>query len=188
MNRCFFVTAVGLVGAAEVHADTAVYSAAPQPTTDRSGLAVGVELGEPSALTLGWWFGSIGVSGAIGTGTFAGVGVSAHVDVQLEVARLSPALSLAVGLGGRIYHHGYEPMSFDEVPDTHYGARATAALAYDHDALRFYLEAAPGVDLHRTASCTLGSGPYSICPHAQALPLFLQVVIGARWFFDKEQP
>jgi hypothetical protein len=110
--------------------------------------------------------------------------VSFHADVQVEVARLGAHVPLRIGLGGRYYHHGYEPMSFDEIPDSHYGVRAPIAIAYETGALQLYAEAAPGVDVKRTASCTLASGPYSICPHAQELPLFVQLVVGARWFLS----
>ena len=140
--------------------------------------------GEPTAVTVGWWKGELGVSAALGTGTRAGVGLSFHADVQLVVARLTPRMPLRIGLGGRYYHHGYEPMSFDEIPDSHYGIRASAAVAYERGAVQLYAEVAPGVDVVRTASCTLASGPYSICPHAQDRPLFVQLVIGARWFLS----
>lgn len=189
MTRHAYLFALAAIGApGRAGADNPAVHATPDPAAaQRRGLAVGLELGEPTAITVGWWVGKLGVSAALGTGTLAGLGVSAHADVQLEVVGLAPGLSLDVGLGGRVYHHGYDAMSYDEIPDTHYGVRASAALAYDRDALRFYAEVAPGIDIHRSASCTLASGPYSICPHAQELPLFIQVVVGARWFFDKEQ-
>jgi hypothetical protein len=148
------------------------------------GLAVGVEVGEPTSITVGVWTGNLGLSAALGTGTLEGVGLSFHVDAQLIVARLAPQVPLRVGLGGRFYHHGYDAMSFDEVPDSHYGIRASVALAYERGAMQLYAEAAPGVDVHRSASCTLASGAYSICPHTQEVPVFLQLVVGARWFLS----
>ena len=155
------------------------------PVTSQQGFAIGAEVGEPTAVTVGWWKGKLGVSAALGTGTATGVGLSIHADVQVVVARLTPRMPLRIGLGGRYYHHGYEPMSFDEIPDSHYGIRASAAIAYEHGAVQLYAEVAPGVDVVRTASCTLASGPYSICPHAQDRPLFVQLVIGARWFLSR---
>ncbi|MBS1117786.1 MAG: hypothetical protein H6Q90_14 [Deltaproteobacteria bacterium] len=159
---------------------TATGAEAPQ-----EGIAVGLELGEPTSATAGWWKGKLGVSGALGTGTREGVGLSFHVDVQYVVARLAPNMAVRVGLGGRYYHHGYQAMSFDEIPDSHYGIRASAAFAYERGPLQLYAELSPGVDVHRTASCTLASGPFSICPHAQETPLFVQLVVGARWFLTR---
>lgn len=196
--RYGLVVVAALAAAAPAHADApagagggaapsgpAVTAAiSPPADADRRGLAVGLEVGEPASVTVGWWAGRFGVSGALGTGTRAGLGVSAHVDLQLEVARVGPTVPIRVGLGGRYYHHGYEPMSLDELPDAHYGIRASAAIALERGPLELYAEAAPGVDLRRTASCSLARGPDSICPHAQAAPLFLQLVLGARWFFS----
>ena len=152
---------------------------------DQRGLALGVEVGEPTSLTVAWWFGKLGVAGAIGTGTRDGIGRQVHIDALLEVARLKPAMPLRVGLGARYYHHGYDAMSFDEIPDSHYGLRADLAIAYELDRWQLYVEVAPGVDFKRTTSCTLVSGAYSVCPHAQENPVFLQLVLGARWFLKQ---
>jgi hypothetical protein len=181
--------AVSAGGAASADPSTAraaaTTTATPnEPAVAQRGVAVGVELGQPTSATISWWTGKLGATGAIGTGTWSGLGVSAHVGVELEVARLAPQMAVDVGLGGRIYHHGYTPMSTDEMPDTHYGAFASVALGYELGALRLYAEASPGVDVKRTASCSLVSGPYSICPHAQDNPLFVQLVVGARWFLS----
>lgn len=154
-----------------------------EPALD--GLALGVELGEPTSATVGWFADRIVLAGAIGTGTRAGPGLSLHADVQVVVARLAGGLSLRTGLGARYYHHGYEPASIDELPDSHYGVRAAAVLAIDRGALQLYAELAPGLDLKRTRSCSLVSGPRSICPHSQDSPMFAQFVIGARWFLSK---
>ncbi len=162
----------------------ATITASDAPAVGQHGIAIGVELGEPTSITAGWWKGDFGLSAALGTGTRAGVGLSFHADAQLVVARLTPRVPLRVGLGGRFYHHGYDAMSFDEVPDSHLGIRASLAIAYERGAMQIYAEAAPGVDVHRTASCTLASGAYSICPHTQDRPLFLQLVVGARWFLS----
>lgn len=152
--------------------------------TAAHGLAVGAELGEPTSATLAYFIGALTFGGAIGTGTVEGAGVSAHADVQLVVTHLSPSLPVRVGLGLRYYHQGYQPMSIDEVPDSHYGARASATLAYQHGPLELYGEVAPGIDFVRTPSCTLADGPNSICPHAMAGPFFFQLVVGARWFLS----
>lgn len=146
------------------------------------GLAVGAEVGEPTSLTVGWFFDRFSINGAIGTGTLAGVGASFHVDGHFEVARLSPRMPFYVGVGARYYHHGYEAMSVDELPDSHYGVRVLGGLALERGPLQFYTELAPGVDVRRTQSCALLEGPNSICPHTQSTPLFVHFVIGVRWF------
>lgn len=191
MKRACIATllAVSLGGAASADPSTAKPAIATTATRSeqavaQQGLAVGVELGQPTAVTVSWWTGKLGVTGAVGTGTWSGPGAFAHVGAELEVARLAPKIGVDVGLGGRIYHHGYNPMSTDETPDTHYGAFASVALGYEVGALRLYAEASPGVDVKRTTSCFLISGPYSICPHAQDNPLFVQLVVGARWFLS----
>ena len=164
---------------AVVHAEVAP-PAQPAP----HGLAVGAELGEPTSATVAFAAGRLLLDAALGTGTFAGPGVSAHADVQLVVAHVAPSVPIRIGLGLRYYHHGYQPMSVDEVPDSHLGARASAVLAYRHGPLEIYAEAAPGIDFVRTPSCTLVDGPNSICPHAMAGPFFFQLVLGARWFLS----
>lgn len=167
---------------------TAERPAAERPVAaahERSGLALGVELGEPAAATAAWFRGPLSAGGALGTGTFGGPGLSLHADVQYIVHRLAPAVPVRVGLGGRYYRHGYDAMSADEIPDAHYGVRASAAVALERGPLQLYAEIAPGVDVHRTRSCTFASGADSICPHAQESPLFLQVGVGARWFLSR---
>lgn len=150
----------------------------------REGLAIGLEAGEPVSATLAWFRGRIDVAAGVGTGTLAGVGLSLHGDVQLAIAELATQTPLRVGVGVRYYHHGYDPASFDEVPDSHYGVRGSLAIARRFDRVEVYAEAAPGIDFKRTASCTLASGPDSICPHAMSSPFFLQLVLGARWFLS----
>jgi hypothetical protein len=154
----------------------------PVPPTSASGLAAGIEVGEPSSGTVGWFTRRLGVAVAIGTGTLEGPGVSMHADLQLTLARLSPGVPLYAGVGARYYHHGYRAMSIDEIPDTHVGVRGTVGLGLERGRFRIYAELAPGVDLARTSSCTLASGARSVCPHAQDAPVFAQLVVGARWF------
>jgi hypothetical protein len=164
---------------------TAVTAHATAPASPaRKGLALGVELGDPTSATAAWFQDKLAVSGALGTGTFAGPGFSAHVDAQLEVHRLAPEIPLRVGLGARYYNQHYQLMSASEIPDSHYGFRASVAIAYERGPLELYAELAPGVDVKRTQSCTLRDGPYSICPHAQSSPLFVQFAIGVRWFLS----
>jgi hypothetical protein len=190
--RATVCAAATLAAVGSVRAETPVNTATPtatinattEPASRHEGVAIGVELGEPTSITVGWWKGDLGVAAALGTGTIAGVGISFHADAQLVVTRLAPKVPLRVGLGGRFYHHGYDAMSFDEVPDSHLGVRASAAVAFESGALQLYAEVAPGIDVYRSASCTLASGAYSICPHTQELPFFVQLVLGARWFFS----
>jgi len=163
-------------------------AARAEPAHDASpeGLAIGVEAGEPSSATVGWFGGALGGSLAVGSGTLAGPGLSLHADVvyqPMQLTRLGGMpMPLLVGVGVRYYHHGYQPMSIDEIPDTHVGVRASVALGLDHHNLRFYAELSPGVDVHRSASCNLQSGVDSVCPHAQSTPVFVELVVGARWF------
>ena len=156
---------------------------APPPARPQ-GLAIGVELGEPTSATVGWFTGKLAVVGGVGTGTFAGAGIQVHADVQGEVLRLGPHLPLRVGGGVRVYHHGYHEASIDEIPDTHLGVRASASLALERGPLQLYVEGAPGIDLARSSSCSLASGARSVCPHAMESPAFFQMAIGARWFLS----
>ncbi len=159
-------------------------TASSEPARGPGGLALGVELGDPVSATVAYFAGAFSIGGAIGSGTYAGPGLEAHVDAQLVVARLSPHAPLRIGIGGRYYNDHYQPMSIDEVPDTHLGVRASVALAYETASVQLYVEAAPGIDLYRSASCTLADGPNSICPHAQSSPAFLQLDLGLRWFLS----
>lgn len=166
----------------DTSAQPAVTTRAAEESPAHHGLAIGAELGEPTSATIGLFTGKLALLGAIGTGTLEGVGIQVHADAQLEVKRLTPAVPLRVGLGARFYHHGYDPQSIDEIPDEHYGIRVPVTLAYETGPVELYAELAPGIDIKRTASCTLADGPRSICPHAQESPLFVQLVVGARWF------
>lgn len=194
IDRWSAVVAV-LAASAIAHADTTTApapavpastttTAAPAPAITRHGLAVGAELGEPTSATIGWFGDRLSFAAALGTGTRAGVGMSFHADAQVIVTRLRPNIPLRIGLGARYYHHGYQPMSVDELPDSHYGIRAPVAVALERTSMQLYAELAPGFDVKRTASCTLADGPASICPHAQERPLFFQLVVGARWFIS----
>ncbi len=149
------------------------------------GLAIGIEVGEPTSATIGWFTGKLALLGALGTGTYEGPGIEAHADVQLEIRRLGPNMPLRIGGGARLYHHGYHQSSIDETPDTHLGLRASASIALERRQLQLYAEVAPGIDVVRSSSCNLSSGARSVCPHAQEAPVFLQLAVGARWFFSK---
>lgn len=179
-----------LFGLLPVSAATA--PTAPPPTVTasageaprRSGLALGIEVGEPASVTAGYFADKLSIGGAIGTGTLAGPGLSAHVDVQYVAMRLSPEMPLRIGIGGRYYDQHYQPASADELPQKRWGVRASASLALEKPSWQLYGELAPGVDLHRSASCNLLDGANSVCPHAQSTPMFVQFVVGARWFFS----
>lgn len=164
--------------------DEPATTAGPGGERSLQGIAIGVEAGEPLSATLAWFRGSLVLGAGVGTGTLEGIGLSVHGDVQLSIAALAAHSPLRVGIGFRYYRHGYEPASFDEIPDSHLGVRGSLAIARQLERVELYVEAAPGVDLRRTASCTLASGPDSICPHAMSSPFFLQLVLGARWFLS----
>ena len=154
------------------------------PTT-RGGFAIGVELGEPTAATAAWFRDRVSVFGGFGTGTFGGPGLSLEVGAQLVVVELADRVPLRVGLGGRLYHHGYDLMSIDELPDTHYGLFGSINLAVDRGPLQLYAQLAPGVDVALTRSCTLERGPATVCPHAQEAPVFVHFAVGMRWFLGQ---
>ncbi|MCX5748336.1 MAG: hypothetical protein NT062_38275, partial [Proteobacteria bacterium] len=173
MNRTIGLTLLASVGV--------VTTAHANPAAEKplAGLAVGVELGEPTAATVAYTVGTVTIGAAIGTGTLAGAGLSMHADATFEVMRLSPKMPLVVGLGMRHYRHGYEAMSIDEMPDAHTGARATIGVAIDRRPLQLFAELSPGVDVFTSQSCTFASGARSICPHAQENPFFIQFAVGA---------
>lgn len=169
-----------------IAAPTATKTTRPTaPHAARDGLAIGVELGEPTAATAAWFRDRISLYGGLGTGTFGGPGISLQVGAQLAVAKLGRHVPLRVGLGGRLYHHGYGVMSIDELPDTHYGLFGSVNVAFDRGPLQLYAQLAPGIDVARSRSCTLERGPSTVCPHAQEAPVFVHFAVGMRWFLGQ---
>lgn len=156
-----------------------------EPAKPPSGLAIGVEAGEPSSITAAFFAGRIAVAGAAGTGTFYGPGLSLHADVLATATRLAPAIPVLVGAGVRWYDQHYAASSADERPSKNVGVRASVEVAYERAPLTLYVELAPGVDVSRSPSCTLADGVDSICPHAMSTPLFVDVTVGARWFLGR---
>jgi hypothetical protein len=154
-----------------------------EPTSAPKGLAIGAELGDPTSATVAWFANKLVASAALGSATLESSGWSFHADVQGVARQLAPHAVLRLGLGARIYHHSHL-LSPDEVPSTHYGARASIAVAYQTGSMELYAELAPGIDLKRTNSCNLADGAFSVCPHAQESPLFLQMAVGARFFLS----
>lgn len=156
--------------------------AAPAPArADDRGLAIGVALGEPSAITVRYTVSpdQLHVDAAVGTGTLAGVGPELHAGVAYQVSR---SLPLYVGAGVRYFHHGYAPASVDELPDDHLGLRAAVGGTLDlSPRLELFGEVAPGYDVLRSDSCSLMSGVDSVCPHAQSSRWFVQLMAGVRW-------
>lgn len=167
-------------------APTTSTTATSTPADDNAqhGVAVGAELGEPTSATVGWFHDKLAVLGAVGSGTLAGPGIQIHADLQMVVHRLQPNVPIRVGLGARFYHHGYQPQSVDEIPHEHYGVRVPVSIAYEKKAMQLYAEVSPGVDFKRTNACALTNGAYSICPHQQQSPLFVQLVVGVRFFIS----
>jgi hypothetical protein len=169
-----------IAGAAAGTAAPAV-TAAATPAHAPTGLAIGAELGDPSAVTAAWFTGKLDIVGALGTATVESTGWAAHADVQAALVELAPGVPLRAGLGLRYYRHSHLA-SPDEVSSGHLGVRASIAAAIQRGPLEIYAELAPGVDVLRGASCNLADGALSVCPHAQESPLFVQFAIGARWF------
>jgi len=162
--------------------------ARPPPASSPAGIAVGIEVGEPTSVTARWagLGGRIGADAGIGSGTRGGHGLSLHGQVTaapfaLPVGRM--VLTPYLGLGLRYYRHHYEPMSIDEVDDDHTGVRASLGLALALPShLEIYAQGGPGWDLSRTDSCTLISGVDAICPHAQSSRSFVHAVLGVRFY------
>lgn len=188
--RAQWIAAIVIAAVRIAHADTAANvetAAAPASVTvvlrppPTGGIAFGVELGSPTSATAGWFKGKLGLTGAIGTGTLGGVGLSLHAEARYDLRKVD-RFQLRAGGGLRYYHHGYDPVSIDEIPDSHYGLRAIVELGMDRGPLQLYAELAPGLDFKRTNSCSLVEGVDSICPHSQKAPWFVNIVVGARWF------
>jgi hypothetical protein len=173
-------------GLAHAGTPTTVVATTPPPatTTTPHGLALGAELGDPSAVTAAWFAGKLDVDAALGTATFESLGWAFHADAQYAVRQLTPTMPLRVGLGMRYYRHSHL-LSPDELPSSHLGVRASLGVALRRGAMEVYAELAPGVDVARGASCSLVSGAMSICPHAQESPLFFEMAIGARFFLSR---
>ncbi len=181
--RHLFVAAAVMAAPGPVSADRA-----PADRPLPSGLAFGVELGEPSSVTVRFapGAGRIGGVAAVGTGTWFGPGLSVRAEATYAAATLARrarfAVPLHVGIGVRHHRHHYAPASMDELPDAHTSVLASATLALAFERVELYVEAAPGYDLARTSSCSLISGASSVCPHAQESDLFVELFAGARWY------
>jgi hypothetical protein len=175
--------AAGATAPAPAPAATATATAPALAPKTRAGLAIGAELGDPISATVAYYHDKMLLAGALGSATLESPGIAAHADAQFVVTQLSPKAAFRVGLGLRYYHHSHL-LSPDEVPSSHYGARVSAAIAMNAGPVELYAELAPGIDFKRTNSCSLASGAYSVCPHAQENPLFLQMVVGLRYFLS----
>ena len=180
---CLVLLGLGAARAAATEPDASLANSSQTPP---SGLAVGVELGEPSAATVRYSLaeGKFGIQAGIGSGVFGGYGLHVHGDLTFGVLKLGKRSQVYLGLGARYYQHTYEPASIDEIPDTHFGLRLPIGLtAPVGGRLELYLQAAPGYDLKRSESCSLISGANSLCPHAVSSRWFVQAVVGARFYF-----
>lgn len=165
-------------------APAATVTASVPPPASPHGLAIGIEAGQPASATVGWFADKLSVDAALGSGTLLGPGFEAHLDVQVIATRLAPNVPLRVGLGGRYYDQHYQAASPDELPQQRWGVRSPVSIALDKPSWQVYAEVAPGVDLHRSASCNLLDGANSVCPHAQSTPAFVDFVVGARFFLS----
>lgn len=166
-------------------------SAAAEPTTAApTGLAVGVEVGQPTTATVRFATvdGKLGVGVGVGSGTVDGTGLTVRGGVTFApvVAMRSPARSLPIylGVGARYYRHHYDPASIDELADRHIGIEGSlgAALALRGPGVEIYVDGGPGYDVDRTDSCSFMSGVDSLCPHQQASRLTWHAALGVRWY------
>ncbi|MBK9032036.1 MAG: hypothetical protein IPL61_12050 [Myxococcales bacterium] len=180
-------TLVVLAAAAGVaHAEPTVAARTGPPT----GVAIGVELGQPSTVTVRWatLAGKLGVGAGVGTGTLDGTGLTIRGGVTFAPVVLAAtprrAVPLFVGVGARYYAHHYDPASIDELPDRHVGLEATvgAALVLRASRLEVYLDGGPGYDVGRSDSCGFASGVATLCPHQGASRLYLHAAVGLRWY------
>jgi len=128
------------------------------------GIALGVELGEPTSATAGWFSGRLAATAGVGSGTLDGIGLAVHGELRYEAAQLSGRFPLRFGAGFRYYRHEEQ----SRASDTRYGVRAIVEIATRFDPVELYAELAPGVDLDRTRQ-------------ARSM-LFANLAIGARWF------
>lgn len=155
---------------------------------ETNGVGVGLAVGQstravgsfaPAALP-------IRVDAGVGTGVFEGTGLQITADVSWERA-LPYELDLGLGAGVRYFRHHYRPSSVDETGfDRHLGVRlvATVSRRLSLIPIDLFAEVAPGVDVSRTTSCTFMSGVDTVCAHDRETPLFVDLAVGARWWFD----
>lgn len=165
-------------------------AAADPPTAAPTGLAVGVEVGQPTTATVRFAAvdGTLGVGVGVGSGTLDGTGLTVRGGVTfapvVAMRSASHALPIYLGVGGRYYRHHYDPASIDELADRHVGLEGTlgAALALRGHGLEVYLDGGPGYDVDRTDSCSFMSGVDSLCPHQQSTRLYWHAALGVRWY------
>jgi|JI10StandDraft_1071094.scaffolds.fasta_scaffold00364_44 hypothetical protein len=164
--------------------------AAGEPAAAPRGLAVGVEVGQPSTVTARFAAldGALGVGAGVGTGTLDGTGLTIRGGLTFAPVVLaagpSRALPIYLGVGARYYQHHYDPASIDELPDRHVGLEASlgVALALRGPRLELYLDGGPGYDVGRSDSCSFASGVMTVCPHQQATRLYWHGGLGVRWY------
>ena len=163
--------------------------AAAEPAAP-TGLAVGLEVGQPSTATVRFATldGTLGVGVGVGTGTLEGRGLTvrggatfAPVVLAAGAGRVAP---IYLGAGARYYLHDDAPASIDELPDRHVGLEATlgVALALRAPRLELYVDGGPGYDVGRSDSCSFASGAMTLCPHQQATRLYWHAGVGLRWY------
>lgn len=164
--------------------------AAPAAPAAPAGLAVGVEVGQPSTATVRFaaLAGKLGVGAGVGTGTLDGTGLTVRGGLTFAPVVLAAgparALPIYLGVGARYYLHHYDPASIDELPDRHVGLEGTVgvALALRPQRLELYLDGGPGYDVGRSDSCSFASGVMTVCPHQQASRLYWHAGLGVRWY------
>lgn len=152
------------------------------------GLAVGIEVGQPTSATVRYALprSPLGLGAAVGSGLFGGRGLHLHADATYTALGLAHgSRSIYLGIGARYYQHGYALASVDELPDTHIGVRFSLGAAFRVSALELYGEAAPGYDVYRSDGCSLMSGAESLCPHTMSARSFVQLAVGARYYFGR---
>ncbi len=147
----------GVVAPVEIDRDVEVAGESGQ------GLAFGVELGEPTSITAGWFADRFAVTTGVGSGTIDGLGLTVHGELRYEATRIADKFPLRLGGGLRYYRHEEQ----NRLPDTRYGVRAIIEISTRHAPFELYAELAPGIDVDRTRQARSN--------------LFANLAIGARW-------
>ena len=161
-----FAFADGAAQPAAAAQPTAVTAHATAPASPaRNGLAVGVELGDPSSATAAWFLRQALRRARARHRDVRRPGLLRRTSTPSSRCITSrPTSRSASGSVLATTTSTTRRCRASEIPDSHYGLRASVALAYEHGPLELYAELAPGVDVKRTQSCTLVDGALQHLP------------------------
>lgn len=174
-----------VVGFTEAGAETASLDVKEEATPH--SLGVGVTFGQPTKLSLTYRLPNVplAVAAGLGTGIWSGTGL--HLDASLAWQKAISDFRISLGAGYRYYDHHYAPRSLDELDrDGHHGPVALLGFSWmlSDSPIEIFGELMPGLDLGRTESCTFASGVNTICPHEDERDWFVNLGVGARYWFQ----